>query len=64
MILITLIKFHKISAPSPYADYKVLVFFGLKLSGAKLFCVDRVKLKLMSARKNVGSYKLGNLSYA
>ena len=52
------------TAPSPYADYKVLVFFGLKLSSAKLFCVDSVKLKLMSARKNVGSYKLGNLSYA
>ena len=53
MILITFIKFYKISAPSPYTDNKVAMQFRMFLCIEQLFPVQGVQLQLMSSLTHI-----------
>ena len=64
MILIYGIKLVKVSAPAPYTNDEVRIFFGIFLRVKQSVAVDRVYLYLMSASVYKSFYKRGDLFFA
>jgi len=63
-VLVFLMKLNEITAPAPYTDYHILIFFGLQLRVYKTLPVYNIKLNLMSAKFYISFYKTGYLFYA
>ena len=57
MILITFIKFYKISAPSPDSHNQVPVQFRMHFRIKKLIPVKGVQLQLMASHLHIGTYQ-------
>ena len=57
MVLIALVQFHEISAPSPDSHYQVPVKFRMHFRIKKLIPVKGVQLQLMASHLHIGTYQ-------